>query len=59
MHLAALARKPWRQLRRGVDALSPGSSDDELHRVRTLAKRCRYGAEAAALGLRRQRKAFG
>ena len=49
MHLAALARKPWRQLRRGVDALSPESSDDELHRVRTLAKRCRYCAEAAAL----------
>lgn len=49
MHLAVLARKPWRQLRRGVDALSPESSADELHRVRTLAKRCRYCAEAAAL----------
>ena len=47
-HLAALARKPWRRLNRAVDALTPEPSDDEMHRVRTLAKRCRYCADAAA-----------
>lgn len=47
--LADLARKPWRRLDRAVDALTAEPTDDELHRVRILAKRCRYCAEAAEL----------
>ena len=45
--IAGLVRKPWRHLRRAADALTPDSDDDDLHRVRILAKRCRYGADAA------------
>ena len=45
--IAGLVRKPWRQLRRAADALTPDSDNDDLHRVRILAKRCRYGADAA------------
>ena len=45
--IAGLVRKPWRHLRRAADALTPESDDDALHRVRILAKRCRYGADAA------------
>ena len=48
VEIAGLVRKPWRHLRRAADALTPDSVDDDLHRVRILAKRCRYGAEAAA-----------
>jgi CHAD domain-containing protein len=40
--------KPWRKLRRGVDALGDEPLDTELHRVRILAKRCRYATEAIA-----------
>jgi len=46
----ALVRKPWRKLRDAVDGLPPplAAGDDELHRIRILAKRTRYAAEAAA-----------
>ncbi len=47
--LPALARKPWRALRRGVQTLPQPPTDDTLHRVRILAKRARYAAEAAAM----------
>ena len=43
-----IARRPWRRLAEAVDALDPDPSDAELHRVRILAKRCRYAAEAVA-----------
>jgi CHAD domain-containing protein len=45
--LPALARKPWRRLRDGVGALGQDPPDPELHRIRILAKRARYAAEAA------------
>lgn len=41
-----LVRRPWKQLCRAVDQLDDHPRMDELHRVRLLAKRCRYGAEA-------------
>src|SRR5206468_10859672 len=37
----------WRQLRKGVAALPDQPADAELHRIRILAKRVRYAAEAA------------
>jgi CHAD domain-containing protein len=43
----ALARREWRQLRKGIVALSDQPADSELHRIRILAKRVRYAAEAA------------
>ena len=46
--LPALVRKPWRALRRDVQALPADPPDAALHRVRILAKRARYAAEAAA-----------
>ena len=39
---------PWRKLRKAADDLGAHSPDPELHRVRILAKRCRYAAEAVA-----------
>jgi len=46
--LPALVVKPWRDLRRAVRALDERPPDEELHRVRILAKRVRYASEAAA-----------
>ena len=43
-----LVRRQWRRLARAADALGADPADLELHRVRILAKRCRYAAEAAA-----------
>ena len=45
---AKIARKPWRRLVDAVDALDPHPSDTDLHKIRILAKRCRYAAEAVA-----------
>jgi CHAD domain-containing protein len=50
--LPALAMTPWRRLRtavRQVRAAAPATpTDAELHRIRILAKRARYAAEAVA-----------
>lgn len=46
--LPGLARKPWRRLRRDVDALGASSTDADLHQIRIAAKRARYAAEAVA-----------
>jgi inorganic triphosphatase YgiF len=43
----ALARRDWRRLRKGVTQLHDQPADPELHRIRILAKRVRYAAEAA------------
>jgi CHAD domain-containing protein len=43
-----LARKPWEHLRKRVGELDDDPADAELHRVRILAKRARYAAEAAS-----------
>src|SRR5437016_1153792 len=45
--LPGLARRDWRQLRKGIAALPDQPADSELHRIRILAKRVRYAAEAA------------
>ena len=45
---AEVGRRAWRELRQGVDELPDDPPDEELHRVRILAKRCRYAAEAVA-----------
>jgi CHAD domain-containing protein len=38
----------WRKLRAEVRQAGPEPSDEQLHRVRIRAKRCRYAAEAVA-----------
>ncbi|MDA8292517.1 MAG: CYTH and CHAD domain-containing protein [Actinomycetota bacterium] len=44
----AVARRPWRRLAAAAASLGDSPSDADLHRVRILAKRCRYAAEAVA-----------
>src|SRR5690348_1064834 len=46
--LPALATTPWRRLRSAVKQLPDTPTDPELHRIRILAKRARYGAEAVS-----------
>ena len=46
--LPPLAAGPWRRLRSAVRQLPDPPSDPELHRIRILAKRARYAAEAVA-----------
>src|SRR5207253_2906744 len=48
MSLPALATTPWRRLRSAVRQLPENPTDPELHRIRILAKRARYAAEAVA-----------
>jgi CHAD domain-containing protein len=57
--LPPLVARSWKKLRRAARALGPDSSDADFHRVRVLAKRARYGAEAVApaLGGKRGRRA--
>jgi CHAD domain-containing protein len=47
--LPQLAEQPWAHLRRNVSGLPKHPSVEELHRVRILAKRARYAAEAASI----------
>jgi CHAD domain-containing protein len=44
--LPALATTPWRRLRSAVRLLPEDPTDPDLHRIRILAKRARYAAEA-------------
>lgn len=46
--LPAMATTPWRRLRSAVRKLTDPPSDADLHRIRILAKRARYAAEAVA-----------
>src|SRR5437667_6655521 len=46
--LPALATTPWRRLRSAVRGLPKPPTDPELPRIRILAKRARYAAEAVA-----------
>ena len=46
--LPPLATGPWRRLRSAVRQLPEQPTDPELHRIRILAKRARYAAEAVA-----------
>jgi CHAD domain-containing protein len=41
-----MVQRSWRRLSRGVSALPEEPDDSQLHRIRILAKRCRYAAEA-------------
>jgi CHAD domain-containing protein len=50
--LAPVVRRRWRRLDRKVQSLGKRPRVEDLHRVRILAKRCRYAAEAV-------RPAFG
>jgi CHAD domain-containing protein len=43
-----IIEKPWRRLADAVGALGGDPSDAQLHKVRILAKRSRYAAEATA-----------
>jgi inorganic triphosphatase YgiF len=45
--MPALARRDWKRLRKGVQRLPESPADADLHRIRILAKRARYAAEAA------------
>jgi CHAD domain-containing protein len=40
-----LARRPWRRLRSYVGANGDAPGDEQLHRIRILAKRARYAAD--------------
>ena len=46
--LPAFASTPWKRLRSAVRQLPGTPTDPELHRIRILAKRARYAAEAVA-----------
>jgi CHAD domain-containing protein len=46
--LPLLATGPWRRLRSAVKNLADPPADADLHRIRILAKRARYAAEAVA-----------
>ncbi len=47
MAIPALAHRDWKRLRKSVSRLPQSTADAELHRIRILAKRVRYAAEAA------------
>jgi CHAD domain-containing protein len=59
--LPSLVARPWRRLRRAVRSLPEPPSDEALHEVRILAKRCRYAADAVrpVIGAPAQRFAKG
>jgi inorganic triphosphatase YgiF len=52
--LPPLVERSWRKLARAGRKLEPASTDADFHRVRVLAKRARYGAEAVAPALGRK-----
>ncbi|MGI8912756.1 MAG: CHAD domain-containing protein [Chloroflexota bacterium] len=56
--LPAMVARPWRRLRRAVEALPTEPTDADLHRVRILAKRCRYAAEAVVPVVKRRAARF-
>jgi CHAD domain-containing protein len=56
--LPPLVRRPWRKLRRAVERLDDEPPVPELHRVRLLAKRTRYAAEAVSDACGRPAKRF-
>ncbi|MCA1185447.1 MULTISPECIES: CHAD domain-containing protein [unclassified Saccharopolyspora] len=45
--LRALVAEQYRRLRRAVDEVGPGATDEELHELRLLGKRLRWTAELA------------
>lgn len=59
--LPPLVAQAWRRLARRARSLRPGDPDSDFHRVRILAKRARYAAEAVApsLGAKYGKRAEG
>jgi inorganic triphosphatase YgiF len=55
--LPPLCRRSWKKLRKRARKLTSDSADEDFHRVRVLAKRARYCAEAVAPALGRRRGA--
>ena len=53
-----LVKRRWSQLAAAVEAAGEDPSDEELHRIRIAAKRCRYAAEAVAPVVGRQASQF-
>jgi len=49
--LPRLVGEAWRNLARSARSLRPGDPNEDFHRVRILAKRARYAAEAVAPSL--------
>ncbi len=43
-----LVKRRWNQIAAAVEAAGEDPTDEELHRIRIAAKRCRYAAEAVA-----------
>ena len=56
--LPRLVERSWNRLHRAVEGLETVPTEDDLHRVRLLAKRVRYAAEAVAPGLGRRPARF-
>jgi CHAD domain-containing protein len=56
--LSPLVERPWTRLERAVDRLGDDPPVGELHRVRLLAKRARYAAEAVAPAFGKQAARF-
>lgn len=56
--LPGLVARPWKSLRRAVEALPDDPADAQLHDVRIRVKRCRYAAEAVAPALGREPRRF-
>ena len=54
----SLVHKPWKNLRAAADDLTDDSSDEDLHDVRIVAKRCRYAVDAASLVCGRDARRF-
>ena len=47
--LPHLVNKPWKKLRVVARSITHESTDEDLHAVRIMAKRCRYCADTAAI----------
>jgi CHAD domain-containing protein len=56
--VARLVRRTWKRLRREVRVAGKNPTDHALHRVRIVAKRSRYAAEAAARVFGRRAERF-
>jgi len=54
----ALVTRPWKKLRKAVDALPAMPSDEALHGVRIRAKRARYAADVAVPVVGERAQAF-
>ena len=56
--LRPIVRRAWSRLHKTVRSLPASPSDEDLHMVRILAKRCRYAAEACAPSLGKRTHRF-